>query len=112
MSCGTPQPTFCQPLKSTSIAKNIVVTDRRHCIRTIEPPTTQSLVIYNEFGQVVWANGSSDKPICLPELQTLTNPPFILGLTAEGCIGKVAVTYPSVATCEGPTITVPATDVS
>lgn len=112
MSCCQPQPPTCKPLLSTSIAKNIVVTDRRHCIRTIEPPTNPSLVLYDANNQVVWADGSVTYPICLPALAESDAPVVaLIGLTSDGCLRKIPVTYQDIVTCEGPTLTVPSFDV-
>jgi hypothetical protein len=84
----------------------------------LKDPTTKSLCYYDPVtGYVTWQDGSSSLPICLPELQTLSESDtlsFMVGMTTEGCLVKIPITQEQIQTCPipgGPILTVITTDV-
>lgn len=80
-------------------------------------PTTKSLCYFDPVtGYVTWQDGSSGTPICLPQLQTVTDLndiAYMVGMTTGGCLVRIAlVPDQSIGTCEGPVLTVPVTKVT
>lgn len=93
--------------------KQVFVTNTRHCRVVLESPSTPSLLLYDSNNQVVWRDGSTTFPICLPELQSASSPAaYMLGMTSEGCVVKIPITYEEIETCEGPVLTVPTIEVT
>lgn len=98
----------------TSTPKTILVGDSNTCARSLPAPSyTPSIIIYGADGTVAWADGSSSHPICLPNIQTITDladMAYMLGLNSDGCLVKIAlIPDQSITTCEGPILTVPVT---
>lgn len=95
--------------------RTVVVTSPRHCKSSLQSPDNPSLLLYDANGQVVWRDGSTTFPICLPNLQNLQEGDtltWVVGMNQNGCLVKVPITEEDIVTCEGPTITVPALDVT
>jgi len=89
-----------------------MVTGERHCPAQLQNPSNPSVLLYDANGNVLWRDGTSSFPICLPSMEQNTDPvAYLIGMTDEGCLVKVPVTYEGITTCEGPVVTVPALSV-
>lgn len=76
-------------------------------------PLYPSMLVFDSEMQAKWADGSEERPICLPVLQETTDPVAkVIGLTDEGCMVAVAgsLVAPIQSIVAGDRITVDNTD--
>jgi hypothetical protein len=74
-------------------------------------------VFYFDFetGKVSVHDGSSARPICLPELRPLDDSEslaYMVGMTTAGCLVKIPITEENVTVCGGNILTVVTTSVT
>lgn len=98
-------------MKPVSTPLTLLVGDANACAGSLLPPEATSIAMWIN-GRIVWSDGSASHPICLPDIQTITDlsdMAYMLGLNSDGCLVKIAITDEQITTCEGPILTVPVT---
>lgn len=91
-SCSSSVPTSCEALPTTNAAARLVVEDEANCKKTITAPENPSLLLQTETGSAQWADGSSAKPINLPELKDSVLGEGIVVKNANGDIAELVHT--------------------
>lgn len=85
--CQSEFPVTCEPLPSETILKRIVGEDEQGCKKTMTDPDEPSVLFSDGNGETKWADGSTSKPICLPNTQTDTGAiSYALGINDSGCL--------------------------
>lgn len=76
----------CEAFEITTTAKRLIVEDEAACKRTIEQPSETS-ISYFDGENIVWADGSTTKPICL-SIKTLNDGdvPYLVTVDDNGCL--------------------------
>jgi hypothetical protein len=69
--------------------KRIVGEDEQGCKKTMTDPDEPSVLFSDGNGETKWADGSTSKPICLPNTKTGNELDAIVGLEG-GCIQKIS----------------------
>ncbi len=99
---------------AVSTPVSLLVSDANSCAGKLVAPETTSVAMWID-NRIVWSDGSSLRPICLPDIQTITDlsdMAYMLGVNTDGCLVKIAITSNNITTCEGPVLTVPVTAVT
>jgi len=107
-------PICLDQIQENATVNSILGQTTEGCLSHLISPATPSVLFY-DGSSWSWADGSVEAPICLTQIQTitdLTDMAYMLGVNDSGCLVKIAITADQVTTCEGPVLTVPVTAVS
>lgn len=85
----------------TTSGKGPVMWTSPDCPKMLTKPTYASILIYDGVSSSFWGDGSSEKPVCLPNIQTgsIDNIQYIIGMTPQGCMFKMPVTSIPITLC-------------
>lgn len=90
-----------QGLTGVKAGARVVVTAPNGCASSLNKPLYSSLVFWNGDSEVKWSDGSSENPICLPNLRYgegyLTTE--LVATTNSGCVYRIPVSAVELTLC-------------
>jgi len=90
-------PDTCEFLQAIPIGTTVVVEDSAGCKRSLIPPTSTSLLEQTQDGDIIWVDGSTENPLCLPNTQLQAGGTIsgVLALNDSGCLVDYSADSPT-----------------